>query len=70
MSRRYFPADFVARILMALGDSDEALRLLERADTERSWGVLWLQINPLFDPVRTDPRFAALVRRIGLPERN
>jgi TolB-like protein len=66
MTKRYFPADMVARVLVAVGDYDEAFRLLDRADAERSYEILWLQIDPLFDPVRTDQRFDALVRRIGL----
>lgn len=69
-SEGYFPTDGIARTLIALGDYDEAFRLLDRADAERSWGVLWLRIDPLLDPVRTDPRFIALVNRIGLPERH
>jgi TolB-like protein len=69
-SEGYFQADEIARIRIAVGDYDEAFRLLGRADAERSWGVLWLQIDPLFDRVRTDQRFTALVHRIGLPERH
>lgn len=68
-SRRYFMADVIARAMISVGDYDEAFQLLERADAERAWGVLWLQIDPFFDPVRTDPRFIALVNRIGLPGR-
>ncbi len=40
---------------------------LEKAYEERSDYLLLLKREPLADPVRSDPRFQALVRRIGLP---
>jgi TolB-like protein/DNA-binding winged helix-turn-helix (wHTH) protein/Tfp pilus assembly protein PilF len=55
----------IAVIYAALGDSDQAMNWLEKGYQERfNPGVL---LRPGFDPLRSDPRFQALVRRIGLP---
>jgi TolB-like protein/DNA-binding winged helix-turn-helix (wHTH) protein/tetratricopeptide (TPR) repeat protein len=50
-----------------LGDRDQAFARLERAFTERSDRMVWLQVDPLLEPLRPDPRFQDLVRRMGLP---
>ncbi len=55
----------IAVIYAALGDSDQAMNWLEKGYEERfNPGVL---LRPGFDPLRSDPRFLDLVRRIGLP---
>ena len=55
----------LASIYAALGNKDEAIHSLEVGAREKfNPGVL---IRPAFDPLRTDPRFQALARRIGLP---
>jgi len=51
----------------ALGDQDRAMQWLEKAYAERSSALVYLKIEPLFDPLRGDERFADLVRRVGLP---
>ena len=53
---------------MALGDYDEAFAWFERAYQEKSASLQYLKVYPLFDPVRKDPRFADLVRRVGLAQ--
>jgi len=50
-----------------LGDNDSAFISLERAYTERRDRMTWLNVDPLLDPLRSDPRFDELVRRVGLP---
>ena len=50
-----------------LGNTDEALAWLNRAYEERSGKLLDLKLDPDFDTLRRDPRYADLVRRIGLP---
>jgi serine/threonine-protein kinase len=59
------PAVFMAAAYVGLSDHDEAFRWLERAVEERDPWVTTLTIDPQLDPLRADPRFAALVRRIG-----
>ena len=50
-----------------LGDKEQAFAWLERAYQERRDPMTTLNIEPLVDPLRSDPRFQDLVRRIGLP---
>jgi TolB-like protein/DNA-binding winged helix-turn-helix (wHTH) protein/Flp pilus assembly protein TadD len=61
----YSNAAEIAGIYAALGDKDQAMTWLEKGYQERfNPGVL---TRPSFDPLRSDPRFRALVHRIGLP---
>jgi TolB-like protein/tetratricopeptide (TPR) repeat protein len=64
----YVPATSIARIHAALGEADEAFRCLDRADAMRDDWLLLMEGWPRFEGIRDDPRFAALRRRIGLPE--
>jgi tetratricopeptide (TPR) repeat protein len=58
----------LATIYAGLGDKDDAFRLLEKGYQERSAGMPYLAIDPFWDNVRSDPRYADLLRRIGLPQ--
>jgi hypothetical protein len=49
----------------ALGDRDEALAWLERAVEARSEDMVFLNVEPAWDPLRSDPRFRAILRRMG-----
>jgi adenylate cyclase len=64
---RYVPATGPARIYAGLGDHDKAFEWLERAYEERSLGLVFVD-SPIWDPIRSDPRFQDLLRRIGFPE--
>jgi TolB-like protein/DNA-binding winged helix-turn-helix (wHTH) protein/Flp pilus assembly protein TadD len=56
----------IATVYAALGDSNQAILWLEKAYEERfNPGVL---LRPGFDPLRPDPRFQDIVRRVGLPQ--
>src|SRR6266849_4694095 len=50
-----------------LGDKDQAFALLQRAAEEHRDRIVWLNVDPLLEPLRSDPRFHDLVRRVGLP---
>jgi len=58
----------IARTYAALGQKDEALTWLEKALEERAGATVRLKADPEFDPLRPDPRFQDLLRRIGLPQ--
>lgn len=55
-----------AMIYIALGDRDRAFEWLEKAYEERAWQLGFLNVEPIFDPLREDPRFTDLVRRVNL----
>jgi TolB-like protein/Flp pilus assembly protein TadD len=50
-----------------LGEAKPALEALERAFAERATGVRWLKVDPIFDDLRGDLRFKALLTKVGLP---
>jgi TolB-like protein/DNA-binding winged helix-turn-helix (wHTH) protein/Flp pilus assembly protein TadD len=63
------PSPFqVALIYVGLDDTDRAVEWLEKAIETRAWESPMIKANPIFDKIRLDPRFPALLRRIGLPE--
>jgi len=57
----------VATGYTALGEKDAAFKWLEKSYEAHSICVIWLNSEPRFDPLRSDPRFAALVHEVGLP---
>jgi serine/threonine-protein kinase len=63
---RYVSPGLIAQIHAGLGESDEALRWLERALAVRAADVAWLGVRPIFDLLRPDPRFQALLARVGV----
>ena len=67
VSRGKRDAYAVARIFALLGRKDDAFQWLDRAIKKREDGVTWLKQDPFLVALRSDPRFAALLRRIGLP---
>jgi len=67
-TQKYVPPFTSALIYAGLGDKDRAFAWLEKAYTERSVWLLWLKVDPKFDSLRADPRFAEFVHRVGLPQ--
>jgi tetratricopeptide (TPR) repeat protein len=59
------PVYQMAQVHLGLGDKDRAIALLEKAYSDRSPWLSWLKVEPSFDALRSDPRFADLLRRIG-----
>ena len=58
----------VAVAYIGLGDNDKAFDRLEAAYERRGMLVMFLLADPLYEPLRPDPRFRDLVRRIGFPQ--
>jgi Flp pilus assembly protein TadD len=59
-------AHHFALIYLGLGEKDNALSWLEKARQQRSPMMAWLKVDPRFDNVRPDPRFRAMMRKVGL----
>ncbi len=55
-----------ARFYTGLGEKDQALEWLEKAFAERETGLTFLKTRPYYDPLRDDPRFQDLLRRMNL----
>ncbi len=64
----YVPTAPFVQAYVGLGDYDEAFAWFERACRERSNIMQWIKVEPFPDPVRNDPRFADLLRRVGLDQ--
>ena len=65
-SRREQPDNEAAETAVRIGDKEKALGYLEKAITARDHRMTQLKVNPIFDPLRSDPRFLELLRRMNL----
>jgi predicted deacetylase len=59
--------DDIAQIYTALRDFDQACAWLEKAYEERTYILIMLKVGPRNDPLRSDPRFQDLLRRMNFP---
>jgi TolB-like protein/Tfp pilus assembly protein PilF len=66
--QRYVSAYGFAIIYAQLGEKDEAFRWLEKSNQDRGNDLGRIKVDPLVDSLRSDPRFADLMRRVGLPQ--
>ena len=68
-SQQYIDPGAIAVIYIGLGQNEQALTWLERGYEHRGpFLILFLKVDPVFDPLRDDPRFQALLRRMNFPE--
>ena len=63
---RYVTPYLMAVAYMGRGDREQTFEWLEKAYDERTFFLIWLKVEPLFDDLHDDPRFTDLLRRIGL----
>lgn len=68
----FFPMT-IAQLYAGAGDKDRAFYWLEQAYEHRDWiggdfGLELVRFEPMLDPLRSDPRFGDLMRRVGLPQ--
>jgi hypothetical protein len=57
----------IALIYVGLGRKTDGFQWLEKAYAERSDLLIYVNVDPRFDGIRSDPRFQDLLRRVGLP---
>jgi len=63
---RYISSLYMATIYTGLGDKDQAFAWLDKAYEEHCDFLVYLPTDPMADPLRNDPRFPALLERLGL----
>ena len=69
LSKTQYVSPIVLAILpMLLGDLDTAFELIEKALEDKANALVYLNVEPFFDPLRADPRFAELIAKMGFPE--
>ena len=61
------PTNFTI-LYMVLGEKDRALDWLERAYEQREGWLVLLKVQPMFDPLRSDPRFQAVMDKMDFPD--
>ncbi|MBA4123793.1 MAG: protein kinase [Acidobacteria bacterium] len=67
-TEKYVSPTELAILYAALGDKEKAFASLEKAYTERDFQLTSLKVEPGYDPLRDDPRFQDLMRRVGFPQ--
>jgi DNA-binding winged helix-turn-helix (wHTH) protein/TolB-like protein/Tfp pilus assembly protein PilF len=65
--RRFVTAYGMALVHTSLGQKDEAFNWLDKSFDERSHWLVWLRLDPRWNALRSDPRFAALIERMKYP---
>ena len=63
-AHEYVPPDLIAKLYAGLGDKEHAVEWLERAYTDRVWAMTILQLDPMYDNLRGEPRFQRLMRKM------
>jgi TolB-like protein/DNA-binding winged helix-turn-helix (wHTH) protein/Flp pilus assembly protein TadD len=63
--RKYVTPYGVALVYVGLGDKDQALIWLAKAVEDRAHWLVWMRLDPRWDPIRGDPRFKEITRRVG-----
>lgn len=64
---RYVPAIYMAGIYTGLGDKNSAFRWLDKAVNEHNDRLIYLKVDPIADPLRSDPRFQSLMAQVRVP---
>jgi len=64
--QKYVSPYLVALIYLGLEQKEEALELIEKAYEQRDNRLMYLKIDPMLDPLRSDPRFKELLKKMNL----
>ncbi len=65
-TRPYPPPYDIALIYCSMAKKDQAFQWLQEAYVDRNDGLIWLKCDPRLDPLRSDPRFMTLIKKLGL----
>jgi serine/threonine protein kinase/tetratricopeptide (TPR) repeat protein len=65
--RAYVSSYHIAQIHARLGERDQAIAKLERAYSDRDSNLTYLKVDPVFDDIRSTPRFQGLLQKLGIP---
>ena len=66
-SRRFVTPFCQALVYLGLREDSKAIEWLEKAYQKRSIWVAWLKVEPMYDPLRSNPRFQALYKKMNFP---
>jgi len=66
-SQPYLPAFSIAMVYAGLADKEQTIFWLKRGYEERNEEMIYMKIEPVLDPIRSDPRFQELIRSVGFP---
>jgi len=66
-SQPYLPAYSIALVYAGLADKEQTVSWLKKGYAERNDEIVYMKIEPVLDPIRSDPRFQDLLRRVGFP---
>jgi serine/threonine protein kinase/tetratricopeptide (TPR) repeat protein len=66
-SQPHLPAYSIAMVYAGLADKEQTIFWLKKGYEERNDDMIYMKIEPVFDPIRSDPRFQDLIRRVGFP---
>jgi hypothetical protein len=67
-TKEYVSPAELATLHVGLGDNEAAFKSLERAYAAHDPQLQYIKVDPFLDPLRPDPRFQELVRKVGLPQ--
>jgi tetratricopeptide (TPR) repeat protein len=62
----YIPPQYFADIYIGLGEIDQSFKWLDKAHVEHDQNLCYLKVNPHYESIRSDPRFIAMLKKIGL----
>jgi TolB-like protein/DNA-binding winged helix-turn-helix (wHTH) protein/Tfp pilus assembly protein PilF len=65
--KKYVTPYGVALVYAGLGEKNQALNWLDKALDDRSHWLVWMRLDPRWDPIRDEPRFKRIVGRVGFP---
>jgi eukaryotic-like serine/threonine-protein kinase len=67
LSQPHVPAFSIAMVYAGLADKERTIFWLEKGCEERNAEMIYMKVEPVLDPIRSDPRFQDLIRRVGFP---